>query len=80
MAGTSLFNFRESTIVPPIPCTHCGNNMNCVRRTPEQGGERQEFACTCGNTTERVVGTEMSDQEVQATAEKLLGKPRPGSR
>jgi len=77
MPPNNPFNFQESTIVPPVPCTQCGNNMLCVRRSPEQGSERQRFLCSsCGNTNERIVGIEMSDEEVQSLAEQLTGKAK----
>ena len=74
MAETNPFNFQDAPIVPPIPCTQCGNNMVCARRSPEQGGERQRFLCSCGNTSERIAGVELSDEEVQSLAEHLTGK------
>ena len=66
MAETNPFNFQDAPIVPPI-------NMVCARRSPEQGGERQRFLCSCGNTSERIAGVELSDEEVQSLAEHLTG-------
>jgi len=71
MASSDPFNFRTSFMVMPIPCIECGNNMHCVRRMPEAAGEKQLFICaTCGQSSERVVGPQVSDEEVQRSAER----------
>jgi transposase-like protein len=74
MASKDPFNFLNSPVVVPIPCIDCGNNMHCVRRVPEQNGERQMFICAaCGDTTERAVGIQASDYEIQKAAEASSG-------
>lgn len=66
--------FFYSKFVPSIPCTECGNNMYCFRRTPESEGERQWFYCaTCSNEAQRVAGAESSDATIQTEAEKITG-------
>lgn len=74
MASRDPFNFATSAHVVPVPCTACGNNMHCVRRTPAPGGEHQRFACAvCGNESERTLGPQPSDAAIQAEAENCLG-------
>jgi hypothetical protein len=74
MASKDPFNIANSPAVAPIPCIDCGNNMHCVRRAPGAAGEHQLFTCiACGNSTERVVGLQASDDAIQRSAEIELG-------
>lgn len=74
MAATTPFNISLSPEVAPITCLECGNNMRCVRRMPQSLGEQQLFMCvSCGTTSERVVGLEVSDHEIQKAAEQVAG-------
>ena len=77
MASAKPFNFLDSRIVAPIICTDCGNNAHCIRRTPDSTGrpyEYQAFECVeCRRRSVRTVGTSLSDEEVEATAEKIAG-------
>ncbi len=74
MASKDPFNFANSPVVAPIPCIVCGNNMHCVRRQPLDEGERQLFMCAaCGGSSERTVGLEASDADIQREAEKRSG-------
>lgn len=57
MASKDLFGFLSLPCLMPISCVECGYNMYCVRRSPEETGEKQVFTCaTCGESTERIVG------------------------
>jgi hypothetical protein len=48
--------------------------MHCVRRVPERAGERQIFICaTCGQSSERVLGLQESDYDIQKSAEANSG-------
>jgi hypothetical protein len=74
MASRDLFNIAHSPAVAPIPCIECGNNMHCVRRQPAHAGERQMFVCAaCGNASERTVGLQESDADIQCAVETSLG-------
>jgi hypothetical protein len=74
MASKDPFNILHSRAVAPIVCDECGNNMHCVRRTPDGDGERQRFHCVaCNQETERTVGLQESDAAVQQEAEKRVG-------
>jgi hypothetical protein len=74
MASRDPFNIANSPAVAPIPCVECGSNMHCIRREPQNSGERQLFMCAaCGNASERTVGLQESDAEVQGGIETSLG-------
>lgn len=74
MASNDPFNFSGSKNVLPIPCSECGNNMYCFRRSPEGTSERQWFHCaSCNNETQRLAVDEQSDAEIQADAESITG-------
>lgn len=78
MASSDPFNIAHSPAVASIPCVACGNNMHCVRRQPARAGERQLFTCaTCANSSERIVGLQESDADIQGALEKSLGIARP---
>jgi len=77
MASKAPFSFGGSPAVAPIPCTACGNNMHCIRRQPVAEAERQTFRCaTCGFSSERTVGEQESDHDIQSTLERSLGISR----
>jgi hypothetical protein len=57
MASKDLFEFLSLPCLLPISCVECGFNMYCVRRSPEETGEKQTFTCAaCGESKERIVG------------------------
>ncbi len=77
MASRDLFNIAHSPVVYPIPCTDCGHNMHCVRRSATPQGECQQFSCaTCGATHERTLAEQVSDSDIQREAERLSGVPQ----
>ncbi|MGD9923895.1 MAG: hypothetical protein AB7V13_21000 [Pseudorhodoplanes sp.] len=77
MASRDPFNIVESPVVASIPCIGCGNNMHCIRRQQVTAGEVQLFMCAaCGNSSERVVGMQESDEDIQSAIEKSLGIAR----
>jgi len=77
MVSRDPFNFANSATVAPISCMECGNNMHCVRRQPSAGGEHQCFVCAgCGASSERVVGLQVSDADIQSAVENSLGMTR----
>jgi hypothetical protein len=74
MASKDPFDISNSLIVAPTPCVECGNNMYCYRRQLVASGERQSFLCSsCGAETERTVGLQESDDDIQKLAEKTVG-------
>ena len=73
MASKDPFNIQNSPFVAPIPCVNCGTNMHCVRRESASAGEKQLFQCSCGNSVERIVGIDVSDNELQCSVEKSFG-------
>jgi hypothetical protein len=73
MASGNLFEFLYSPSISPIPCKECGSNMHCVRRSPQENGERQVFMCaTCGECTERIAGRAGRDEFRQQPETGLL--------
>ena len=74
MGSRDPFNIAHSTSVAPIPCVGCGNNMHCILRRPVDLGERQTFKCVaCTNAVERIVGLQVSDDEIQKLVERSVG-------
>ena len=77
MASRDSFYFSQAKFVASIPCSECGNNMYCFRRSPVSTGERQWFYCVgCSNEIQRTVGPELGDYAVQAEAERRSGVGR----
>lgn len=77
MVSRDPFNFTTSPAIAPIPCTQCGNNMQCIRREPVADAERQTFLCeACGHSSVRTLGTQESDYDVQRWAERSAGISR----
>ena len=70
MASGNLFEFLYSPSISPIACTECGCNMHCVRRSPQEDGERQIFMCAnCGESKERIAGGRVSGGKASEPAE-----------
>jgi hypothetical protein len=77
VASKDPFNFIDSPAVAPIPCVECGNNMQCVRRQAVSDTERQTFVCAvCGHESERTLGAQESDHDIQSAVERSLGISR----
>lgn len=71
---TGLFS---SSVIPPIVCKECGNLAHLVRRAPYGKGEIRTFECAeCDKQYMRSTDGEESDEQIQKTMERILGRGR----